>query len=98
MKMIFIPLKERETFSQRYNGTLGLKINYVETENVIDPTSQACDSVGNQVHIEYIMTMMNQNCFFIATANDWYMLYLLVPVLVLQRKNFKKPSGLNPMM
>jgi uncharacterized SAM-binding protein YcdF (DUF218 family) len=44
---IFIPLKERETFSQRYNGTLGLKINYVETENIIDPTSQACDSVGS---------------------------------------------------
>lgn len=43
----FIPLKEKENFSQRMNGTLGLKINYIETENVIDPTSQACDSVGN---------------------------------------------------
>ena len=43
---IFIPLKDRENFAQRMNGTLGLKIDYVETENIIDPTSQACDSVG----------------------------------------------------
>jgi hypothetical protein len=41
----FIPLSDKENFFQRMKGTLGLQINYEETESVIDPTSQVCEPV-----------------------------------------------------
>jgi uncharacterized SAM-binding protein YcdF (DUF218 family) len=41
----FIPLGDKENFFQRMKGTLGLQINYEETESIIDPTSQACEPI-----------------------------------------------------